>query len=215
MDGSSIRRVPVIARRPVICRKPVTKEWLAVRIARGQCNEHEKRLFHDSIINLIRKNALAYQELSKDDFEDLVQDCFMQVWKYLHTFNPKKAKLSTWTWIVCRSVLNSNFNDTQKYHKHICLSKEWDFSRFAADCPHASSQIDFQRIMLQLYAKFGPEHHDVLSQMFGSVNCQVMPHRIVVAEVARKTNRPYSDVHRFYNEKVRPFICQQLGVEGG
>lgn len=200
----------IFKRNPVVRRRPVTKEWLAVRCSQGRADESEKRIFHDMIINLIRKNASKYYEASKDNFEDLVQDCFVQMWQYLHTFDPRKARLSTWVWVVCRSVLNQNFSDTKRYRKHVRVSSSEVEFHSGPQIVGVGVNIDIKQLLDSLYDYCEPDYHNVLQEMFGGKEHFVIPEKIVVAEVARRTKKGYTDVHRFYNETVRPFFEKRL-----
>lgn len=200
------------ARAPVTRRMPITKELLAVKIVQQKASEEEKRLFHDLIINLIRKNAIKYCATSMDELNDLIQDCFLQVWQYLHTFNPKKAHLSTWVWIVCRSVLNQNFADTCHYRNHVhSLKGDFDFSKRFRQSQVVNSNMDVRQIINQLYEHCSCDYHDILKEMFGDETCLMISEKIIIADVARRTKRNYIDVSRFFNHTVRPFLRKRLG----
>lgn len=47
---------------------------------------------------------------SQADAEDLAQDIFLRAWKYRHTFNPDKARPSTWLFTIARNTAINLFN---------------------------------------------------------------------------------------------------------
>jgi len=198
MNGSS-RICPVV-------RKAVTKEGLAVRIGQGWASDAEKTIFHDLIVNLIKKRVSKYYATSRDDFEDLVNDCWVKIFRYIKTYNPSKSKVSTWVWWVCRSVLNQDYGYSQRWKENHIFGKAMMRGVSPDTVDTTTFRMDFESLVAELFENH-PEHVDILGEMFvneeGRVAC---PGRLSLAGVARRANRSYSEVYKFVDRYVRPVV---------
>lgn len=54
----------------------------------------------------------------KDDAENLLQDAFIKIWKYIDRFDPEKGRLYTWLLTICR---NTALNDLRSRPKILQL----------------------------------------------------------------------------------------------
>lgn len=86
---------------------------------------------HEAFSCLVKKYVTTFYYIafkfvrSKEEAEDLVQDCFLKVWRDPHKFDPsKKVKFTTW---FSRVVTNHALDHLKKRREEI-LADDFDFA---------------------------------------------------------------------------------------
>ena len=210
-----LTRQPVFDRIPVTQRRAVTREYLAATVGRGTIHPMQERmdmptLLHNGIVKLVYKNANSYAVNSRDSVDDLAQACLLNIWKRLHTYNPKKGAFSTWVWHVCRSVLNGRYSRDRKHTKNLSKSGSEALEQVSHDDDnHCSVNGQITDAIDFLFERY-PKMSDVLTSMFGERHNCAISDKICVAQIARDTGRKYSDVYRFFRGPVQRVFADFL-----
>jgi len=55
--------------------------------------------------------------VSKSDFDDLVQNVLVKLWKSIASYDPNKARFRTWLGVVVRNAVYDEFTQTQRQRK--------------------------------------------------------------------------------------------------
>jgi RNA polymerase sigma-70 factor (ECF subfamily) len=79
-------------------------------IEKWQCGDRAafECLFHQ-YEKLVFKNAYLITG-SKEEAEDILQEVFLSVWRFRRTYNPKKAKLTTWLHRITVNECSRNYH---------------------------------------------------------------------------------------------------------
>lgn len=188
----------------------LSQEDLAEKVADKIASDAEQESFRKSIDKLVRHLVRGYHNrtLFNCDSEDLVQECWSQILLRLHTFDKSKAKLTTWTYFVCRSVLNRKFGlDKPNFAiKHVSVHD---------NIPTRHEQTELKvhiRLAIQDLFTAYPKHKTILTTIFGDpfgddYHC---PDKINCNEIAKSLNVDSSSVYSFYKQDVKPFLRARL-----
>ena len=68
---------------------------------------YERFIFH----------VLHRMNVSKSDFDDLVQNVLVKLWKSIASYDPNKARFRTWLGVVVRNAVYDEFTQTQRQRK--------------------------------------------------------------------------------------------------
>lgn len=68
---------------------------------------YERFIFH----------VLHRMNVSSGDFDDLVQNVLLKLWRNIASYNPGKARFRTWLGVVVRNAVYDQFADTQRRRK--------------------------------------------------------------------------------------------------
>jgi RNA polymerase sigma factor (sigma-70 family) len=202
-------------------RKLVSQEDLAVRVGSGEATKHEERAFRDCIAGLLHRMAFKYVQGSQRDAEDLVQDCWLRILAYLGSYNPKKAKLTTWVWWVCRSVLNRDAELSKRERERFCHADTHTHEITKPSSPQQDTPelVTFRSELCEALGDLFKKHvdeQDILIEMFGNPfdEGRLRMDSICCADVARNVGRQHTEVYQFYIRKVRPFLQMRLAEYG-
>jgi len=224
---------------PIIPGSNMTQEQIAVILAKGiyqgkPISKFQRDRFgsilYSSIKRMVYQNASRYKISCSDTVEDLSQDCFQRIIKGLNTYNPAKARVTTWVWSVCRSVLSNKYRQGLKGKNVICyVGKGVDDNQdeFGNDIVHGlSSQIDedyksqecsgimsveIVTVLRKLVRKL-PERKSLIHAIFGDPDGKefFMPTGVEISEAARIVGMEYGTAHSIYNKEIRPFLRKEL-----
>jgi len=200
-----------------IKRIPVTQEYMVEMIVSGASHPAEKtfqRALYDSIIRMVIGIANGYAINSRDEADDLVQECMKRIMKKLHKYNSAKAKFSTWAYRVSKSVLDRKYVKDQGNRKTFVQMKEgWD----SGEREMVTSSVmntEISDVVRELITTFPKKRH-ILFAMFGDPDSRgfILPDAIDVSDVARRAGTEYGTTHAFYSRKVRPFFRKKFSEE--
>jgi len=214
----------------------MTQEEMAVAVARDMkgvlvLSPKDRRIINTALYVSIKK--MVYQVASRyvttysDSIDDLAQDCFYRVLAKLSKYEPKKGKFTTWTWHVCRSVLNKKYQAGKKMRGIIvdCVyhSDKEDATNPLENLPehpfegvqsHECPGIMAVEIMdaVRSLVSRNPNHRNFIFEIFGNPDSEdfVMPSYVSVSEAAKAVGMEYGRARVFYSSVVRPFMCKQL-----
>jgi RNA polymerase sigma factor (sigma-70 family) len=207
-------------------RVPVTQEFLAVSIAResnGEKVSHPAKKFFvdalfDSIHDMVYKLAAKYKVTCHEEVDDLAQDCFCRIVEGISSFNPETAKFTTWSWWVCKSVLNRKY---RKNTRRIQLSQRPYEGFDAADVSHNNTvfSIDFVEALRDLRVAY-PNKVGLIHEIFGDPDKSGFVPGVAagMTVAAEKAGMKYASAYYFYSKVAKPFLrCKLEGyssVEG-
>lgn len=80
--------------------------------------------YHVEIFNFILSRTGYRKELA----EDITQEVFFRLWKSRDKYNPKKASLRTWTYIITRNYLIDYFRGNKENRNNINLKPDDEFA---------------------------------------------------------------------------------------
>ena len=212
-----------------IQRVTVTKQYLIRQIVSGEATDLERTAFHDGICKLIYKMAGPYARQSRDDFDDLVNECWLRIFTYLPRYDSEKAKLTTWVWYLCRSVLNRNAELSKRHSqrmKHpldLCSgvieedSRYDEFSGIACvqpldDAKSLSIREACRDAVVCLWFNH-VKQQDILIVLFGNPHVEgkfCLPDEICCRTIADRTGRDVRAVQLFINRKVKPYLRKHM-----
>jgi len=213
---------PSRATKPIE-RIPVTQEFLAVSIASGEESSHPggscfNEALYDSIRAMVYKLATQYAPTCREDVEDLAQDCMLRLAKVICKYDPARAKFTTWTWRICRSVLDSHYQRNLKRARHIVGQPEdFDAKSQAQDTTDDSvMKMDFSEAVSDL-VEANPSEAPLIHELFGNPRdpdfALMSPKKLRTA--ARTAGVEYMSAYTFYCNVVRPFFKQRFDYHGG
>jgi DNA-directed RNA polymerase specialized sigma24 family protein len=220
---------------PDLHEQPLTQEQMAVAVANDMSGKSPLSSFdrfqinnnlYLSIRKMVYQLAGRYSLTCPEEVDDLAQDCMYRIIARLRTFNPAKAKFTTWSWYVCRSVLNKKYRLGQKMRKVIVGSEFMvndegqsileNMAEKPADgvpsyeCPGmmALEIMDAVRELAGLY----PKHRRFIFELLGNPDSEdfVMPSYISVSEASKAIGMDYGKARIFYSKTVRPFLKTQF-----
>ena len=198
-------------------RVPVTQEYM-VEVLVADKPHPQKELFeralYDSIIRMVIGIANSYAVNSIDTSDDLVQECMRRIMTKLHKFDKNKAKFSTWSYRVCKSVLNRKYKQGSKYKStFVGMAEGWD----APESERVTSAVLGSEITQALKELFdeNPKNKHILSAIFGNPDSEqfVIPDSIDISHAAEKAGVDYGQAHAFYSRKIRPFFRKKFSRE--
>ena len=76
--------------------------------------------------------------VSASDFDDLVQNVLLKLWRSIASYNPGKARFRTWLGVVVRNAVYDQFAETQRRRK--LLQQELEFLQMLEEEP--ASEIE-------------------------------------------------------------------------
>lgn len=62
-------------------------------------------------------HVLHRMNVSTSEFDDLVQNVLMKLWKSIASYDPDKARFRTWLGVVVRNAVYDQFAETQRHRK--------------------------------------------------------------------------------------------------
>lgn len=80
-------------------------------------------------------NLALYKLGSREDAQDLTQECFLRAYKMLRSYNSANSAFSTWIYIICRNLIC----DYYKTNKHKTYS---EISLYASECGGELTEIE-------------------------------------------------------------------------
>ena len=89
---------------------------------------YERFIFH----------VLHRMNVSASDFDDLVQNVLLKLWRSIASYNPGKARFRTWLGVVVRNAVYDQFAETQRRRK--LLQQELEFLQMLEEEP--ASEIE-------------------------------------------------------------------------
>lgn len=95
---------------------PVSNETLLAGSVSETFPKNLKDLLCEKIMGLVKQCCLRGVS-SKVDLDDLVDECWLRIWNYRHTYDYNKAKVSTWVTWVCRSVVGLVNKKTARHYQ--------------------------------------------------------------------------------------------------
>jgi DNA-directed RNA polymerase specialized sigma24 family protein len=227
--------VLVIAHKESKVSYPLTQDQMAVAIALDMSGKKPLSKFdrekistelHASIKNLVYQLASRYALTCKDSTEDLVQDCLKRMVQQLWRFNPKQAKFTTWTWYVCRSVLNKKYREDKKgrgvmVDAGFFVNEEGESMLDNVsdqptegvqhhDCPGMLA-VEMMDAVRELVAKY-PSHKELICEMLGDPDSKefIMPNAISVTDAAKAVGMEYNRARSFFSKVIRPFYAEKF-----
>ena len=198
-------------------RVPVTQEYMVeVLVAEGPHPQKElfERALYDSIIRMVIGIANGYAVNSIDTSDDLVQECMKRIMTNLHKYESHKAKFSTWSYRVCRSVLDRKYLHSSRHKSTFVGMKEgWD----APSSERVTSELvrsEITEVVRELFHE-NPKNHHILSAIFGNPDSEgfILPDSVDISDAAKKAGVDYGQAHAFYSRKVRPFFRKKFSRE--
>lgn len=200
-------------------KSPVTLEFLAnmaAKESRGGKSNHPlfhraKDLLYVAIKNMVYKLSLNYAQSCKMDVDDLAQDCMKRIFQRMGDYDSKVGKFTTWSWTVCRSVLNGAYRKVFWWNTHIV---DIDMGDLVGDAvprmgPDESSVLRHEILdtVCEL-AKMYPRRRRLIMGLFGHPEREgfSMPSKIMVADAAKEVGLNYVTANVFYKRVVQPFF---------
>lgn len=99
---------------------------------------YERFIFH----------VLHRMNVSAGDFDDLVQNILLKLWRSIASYNPGKARFRTWLGVVVRNAVYDQFTETKRHRK--LQQQEFDFLQKLEEEP--ASEIE--QIIEQEWAEY-------------------------------------------------------------
>ena len=101
-------------------------------------------VFYDRYVNLIY--SIAYNILGSQPLaEDVTQEVFLRIWRKIDSYDPAKAKISTWL----SSITRNRAIDVARKNKYVNRQVSWaDVSRnpgLTGDTPEARTELNLTR----------------------------------------------------------------------
>lgn len=217
VDVDDIRGIPkthLIVDDPVsvIPKHPHRNETVADCLINGSATDEEREVFHECICRHVSKLVKKYYKrtIHKAEFNDLVQECFAAIMHRLHSYRSDKAKLTTWTYFVCRSSLNRVYN-AEKEQREAGITFSVVHENIPTKLLNVPLKLHLKQALLKLFGSY-PRQQRILTAMFGNprrgeYQC---PDKVCCAKVARQTGINYPYIHAFYRNDVVPFLKNQL-----
>lgn len=233
-----IKAKPMTARQVGETPKDVSKmtqEQMAVAIARDMSGK--KRLgpidrleigtaLYNSIHNLVYQLANQFSTTCKDSVDDLAQDCMYRIITQLWRYTPSRGKFTTWTWYVCRGVLDKKYEKTNRLRGIVVdeghLTNDEGDSMFEnmPDRPIEGVQHnECQGVMaaemvdtIRDIAKKHPGHKKLLFEIFGNPDDEnfIFPTEVSLIDAAKAAGIEYSRARTFYSTVVRRFFKRKF-----
>lgn len=216
-------------------KKPMTQEQMAVAIARDMkgirpLSPQDRRTINTalyvSIKKMIYQLATRYSATCPDTVDDLAQDCFYRVLAKLAKYEPKKSRFTTWTWSVCRNVLNRKYQAGKKHRSRFVDAGAFvneEGENMLENMPerpmegvqhHECPGIMAVEIMdaVRCLATKHPRQKRLIFEIFGNPDSEefVMPSYVRISEAAKAVGMEYGRARSFYGSVVRPFLRSQL-----
>lgn len=214
---------------------PLTQDQMAVAIAMDMSGKKPLSKLdrdkistdlHNSIKNLVYQWASRYALTCQDSTEDLAQDCFRRMVQQLWRFNPKEGAFTTWTWYVCRSVLNKKYRDEKKGRGMMVdagyfINEEGEsMLDNVSDQPTEGVQhhecpgmlaVEMMDAVRELVSKY-PSHKELICEMLGDPDSKefIMPNGISVTDAAKAVGMEYSRARTFFAKVIRPFYLERF-----
>jgi len=174
--------------------------------------------FHEQYIELVH----FYVNRSGIEFgankEDVVQECEIMVRQKLNLYDPERGALSNFIFQVCRSVICGNYHgEIKKRHRLIVdfVSEDGEIPEPVVMPPNYLGEK--MKIVVSDLFDLYPDKYVILCEMFqGDPRDEVhynLPSKICCAEIARKLDCAYNDVHIFYRKYVTPFFKSKFSDE--
>jgi DNA-directed RNA polymerase specialized sigma24 family protein len=215
---------------------PITKEKIAVAIAldmSGKCRlpphirQQYDTMLYDAIRNLVYSRASRFfTTCPNESVDDLAQECMQDIFKTLHSFDPRKGVFTTWSWHVCRSTLSRKYQEGKKIRSVIVdsgsLVNEDGDSTFenmpgnpiAGVQTHECSGVLANEIRsaVRLLAERHPAKKELIFEILGNpyLESSMMPCTISVSESAKAVGMEYSRARTFFTKIIRPFMQEQF-----
>lgn len=213
----------------------MTQEEMAVAIALDMSGEKPlSRLdrmristdLYEAIRRMVFQLALKYEKSCGESSEDLFQDCMARIISQLWRFDPAKAKFTTWSWLVCRSVLNRKYRDNKRINSVVVNSDamimedgydirenlsediETEKSKTASAGVGIIEMMDAIRTLASKY----PDHQKLIFELFGNPeeDNYVMPKTISIAEASKAVGFDYLQARLFFKNVIRPFFRENF-----
>lgn len=214
---------------------PLTQDQMAVAIALDMSGKRPLSKLdrdkistdlHASIKNLVYQLASRYSLTCKDSTDDLVQDCLRRMVQQLWRFNPKNGAFTTWTWYVCRSVLNKKYREEKK-GRGVMVDAGYFINEEGEsmldnvsdqptegvqhhDCPGMLA-VEMMDAVRELVAKY-PSHKELICEMLGDPDSKefIMPNGISVTDAAKAVGMEHSRARSFFVKVIRPFYIERF-----
>ena len=214
---------------------PETQEKMAVAIAQDMAGKKKlapamrTRICNDlykEIHKMVFKLATQYSITCVEDVDDLAQACMQRMICKLWKFNPKKAKFTTWSWYVCRSVLSKKYRNGQR-QRSVLLDAGYltdaEGESILENMPekplegkdvHERSDMYTMEIIdtIRELIKRHPTQEKFLHAMFGNPDDQDynIPSPVKVTDAAKIAGIEIARAKNFYSRIVQPFFRQQF-----
>jgi DNA-directed RNA polymerase specialized sigma24 family protein len=209
----------------------MTQEQMAVAIAQDMSGKHRlspidkhniSSALYASIKNMVYQLSNQFSATCKDSAEDLAGDCMLRIVTQLWRYTPSRGKFTTWSWYVCRGVLDKKYEETKRFKGVIVdeghLTTEEGDSMFEnmPDRPIEGVQHnECQGVMakeihaaVRDLAKDHPNEKKLLFEMFGDpddAGC-ALPAEVNIINAAKAAGIEYGRARVFYSTVVRPFF---------
>lgn len=200
-------------------RSPVNLEFLAelaARDARGLKVQHPlapraTELLYEAIRKMVYKLSTSYAQSCRVDVDDLAQDCLKRIVQRVGDYDSRMSKFTTWSWTVCRSVLNAAYRKQSRWNEHVV---DVDVDDLVGDAtPRVESNQDKilgDDIVSTVFdlARMYPRRRRLIMGFFGHPEKKgfVMPSKAMVANAAKEVGTSYVTANVFYKKVVQPFF---------
>lgn len=212
-------------------RFPVSNDYLLPMLASGggckdekcPCHEAAKycgNAYYELVRRLVWTLANRYEKNCYfDSKEDLVQICFENIVKNAHMFDPKKARITTWTWHVSENQLGKRVNHTRvRLGLGILIERSWaniEEQIFAEE--YDQNKEEWKSSLRENLIERGnklissnPEWKDTLVKIFGfkeDGTIDEFPHRLNISDLCSTVpNNKRIEAKRFIKSVVRPVL---------
>ena len=200
-------------------RSPVNIDFvadLAAREARGLKDNHPlaaraTELLYEAIRKMVYKLSTSYAQSCRVDADDLAQDCLKRIVQRIGDYDSKMSKFTTWSWTVCRSVLNGAYRKHSRWNEHVVSVDVGDV--VGDDTPRVEAEqdtilgSDIMNTVFEL-ARMYPRRRKLIMGFFGHPEKKgfVMPSKAMVAIAAKEVGTSYVTANVFYKKVVQPFF---------
>jgi len=115
-------------------------------------------------INLIRKIAWSFHKTTGEDWEDLFQEAALGYLEAMHSYDPKRGKISTYMWWCVTSRLKTYLRKEATLTNHLCSIEDHPVDIPVVDNPLFESLTDdaqqIARTVLRCPKKFVASKRD-------------------------------------------------------
>jgi len=187
---------------------------------RGEYLEHPLRdemldILHETVTRMVYSvcnkygGALRFQMV-----EDLAQDCWVKIMRYIPRFQRSKSSFSTYCYRICSSVCKDACRVSRRTPETTPITDETETEMGITE-PFHSQFFDIKNAILKGMKRF-PRYRRVIAALLGDPRksgYQCSPN-IDISYAAKKAGRTCGAVRVFYNRRLGPFLRAKLDRQG-
>lgn len=158
--------------------------------------EKFETLYHDYVDKIYA--FLFHKTLHRETAEDLTSETFLKALQHADSYNPQKAKISTWLYSIARNAV-IDFYRTRKSHADI--DDIWDIDGGEDATEEADRGKNFEALQRSMQ-KLKPEQREILTMRFWQ--------DLSYAEIAEATGKSEANVRMIISravKKMKPDFC--------